>query len=335
MPTSILKSIKNLYNVLNKINEHLINDSLKIMKPKKSDSIFDTVSNYYINGPSELTSHLTKLIRAFLVHGKVSNQILVCTLLPLVKDNLGDVTSSENYRAIAGGCLLLKLIDIVILMIESDKLNFDEMQFAYQEKNSTTVCTWTVSSVIEHYNAKGSPVYGAAMDMSKAFDMVKWGELFSTLRQRKVDPLFLRLMAFIYSNQQCNVKWNSEYSYNFQVKNGVRQGAVSSAILFEVYINELMTNLKKTELGCHIDGVFFGAVIFADKVFLLSGSRSGLQVLVDTCDAFASKKNLKFGTNSNPQKSNTKCLVFSKNKKDQHNIINVKLQGVLFPGCRK
>ena len=56
--------------------------------------------------------------------------ILLCTLLPLVKDKFGDITRSTNYRAIAGGCLMLKLLDIVILILEGDKLTFSELQFS-------------------------------------------------------------------------------------------------------------------------------------------------------------------------------------------------------------
>ena len=108
-----------------------------------------------------------------------------------MKDNLGNITSSDNYRAIAGGCLLLKLIDLVVLMLESDKLNFDAMQFAYQPKASTSMCTWTFTAVVDHFNREGAPVYGAAMDMSKAFDMVEWTELCRMLLDRKVDPMFL------------------------------------------------------------------------------------------------------------------------------------------------
>ena len=113
----------------------------------------------------------------FIVHGFIPNFTLLCSLLPLVKDNLDDVTSSDNYRAIAGGCLLLKLLDIVIILLESEKLTYDEIQFAYQTKASTTMCSWTATSVIEYFNEKGSPVYSTAMDMSKAFDMVDWTEM--------------------------------------------------------------------------------------------------------------------------------------------------------------
>ena len=97
--------------LLNKVNEVLIGEALKKMKGNKSDSVFNTVSDCYTNGPPELISHLTTLVRLYLSHGVVPSTILLCTLLPLVKDNLGDITCSDNYRAIAGVCLLLKLLD--------------------------------------------------------------------------------------------------------------------------------------------------------------------------------------------------------------------------------
>ena len=219
-------------------------------------------------------------MKIMITHGIVPAFILLCTLLPLVKDNFGDITDSNNYRAIAGGCLLLKLMDLIILKIEGSKLSFDEMQFAFKGKASTTMCTWPVNSVIDHYDRSGTAIYGAAMDMSKAFDMVEWGELFATLMKRKVDPVFLRIMIFIYSNQTCEVKWSDKTSSKFNVSNGVRQGGICSAILFAVYIDELLTILRKSGEGCCIQGIFYGAMIYADDIVLLSASRSGLQHMV-------------------------------------------------------
>ena len=305
------------------------------MRAKKNDAIFNIASDFYLNGPSELIPHLTKLVKTFLSHGRVPFVILLCTLLPLVKDNLGDRTSSDNYRAIAGGCLLLKLIDLVILQLEGDKLNFDEMQFAYQAKASTTMCTWSVNSVVDHYLRSGSPVYGAAMDMSKAFDMVEWGELFKTLMDRKVDHIFLRLILFIYSNQQCDVRWCGKFSTRFTVRNGVRQGGVSSGIFFAVYIDKLLTILKESGHGCHINGMFFGAMIFADDIFLLSASRNGLQVMVDICQDFVTSRNLKFGTNIDPDKSKTKCIVFAKRMKPNFKPANIMLNGDRLPWVKQ
>ena len=74
-----------------------------------------------------------------------------------------------------------------------------------------------VTSVVEHFNKMGTAVYGAAMDMSKAFNLVEWSELLLTLVQRQVNPIFLRLMFFIYTNQKCDVKWCQEFSQRFSV----------------------------------------------------------------------------------------------------------------------
>ena len=138
------------------------------------------------------------------------------------------------------------------------------------------------------------------MDMSKAFDMVDWCKLFQTLVDRKVDCLFVRLLLHIYCNQNCIAKWNGASSDRFSVSNGVRQGAVSSAVLFSVYIDDLIQLLKKSRLGCEIDGIYFGVFIYADDILLLSASRMGLQSMVNICEKFTADRNLKFGTNSNP-----------------------------------
>ena len=202
----------------------------------------------------------------------------------------------------------MKLIDVVILLLEGDKLGCDPLQYGYQANSSTTMCSWSVTSIIDLYNRNGRPVYGCVMDMSKAFDMIEWGQL----RERKVHPIYLRLLMFIYRNQQCDIKWAGKFSYQFAVSNGVRQGAVSSAILFSVYIDELFVLLREAGHGCHLNGLFMGCFGYADDLFLLSASRSGLQAMVNICHDFASSRNLQFSTNLNLYKSKTKCLIFSK-----------------------
>ena len=154
---------------LDKVTEKLVKQALNKMKSCKRDSLFDTVSDCFINGPPELVKHLTSLIKLYLVHGFVPSAILVCTLSPLIKDNFGDLVSSDNYRAIAGGCLLLNLLELVILLLEGEKLSFSELQFAYQSNVSTTVCSWAATSVVKYFNTRGTVVYCAAMDMSKSF----------------------------------------------------------------------------------------------------------------------------------------------------------------------
>ena len=104
------------------------------------------------------------------------------------------------------------------------------------------------------------------MDMSKAFNFVEWNELLLTLVQRQVNPIFLRLMFFIYTNQKCDVKWCQEFSQRFSVSNGVRQGAVSSAILFAVYIDKQISLMRDSWFGCRIHNVESVARSFTSRI---------------------------------------------------------------------
>ena len=162
------------------------------------------------------------------------------------------------------------------------------------------------------------------MDMSKAFDMVKWDRLFSTLHERGINPLFLRLLIYVYKNQQYTVKWGGSLAQYFNISNGVRQGGVCSGVFFVVYIDQLLKIIRESGFGCTIYGVFYGAIIYVDDIFLLSASRTGLQVMINLCQSFCEMMNLKFGTNENPKKSKTKCIVLS-SKKIKFNIVDLKL----------
>ena len=111
----------------------------------------------------------------------------------------------------------------------------------------------------------------------------------------------------------------------------MRQGAVSSPLLFSVYIDDLIVKLRDSGLGCRIDHAFYGCLGYADDLLLLSASRSGLQAMVKICETFANVKHLKFSTNVDPQKSKTKCLIFSPKVKDRTNVAPIILNSDPLP----
>ena len=68
--------------------------------------------------------------------------MLLSTMVPLIKDKLGNRFSSKNYRSIAISSLLLKIFDWVIILLFGEVLELDDLQFGYQEGCSTTMTTW-------------------------------------------------------------------------------------------------------------------------------------------------------------------------------------------------
>ena len=106
----------------------------------------------------------------YMTHGHLSSVILVSTIIPLIKDKLGDISSSNDYRSVALSSLLLKIFDYIILLLHGDKLSTDELQFGYQQNTSTNMCTWLAIETIDYFLRNGSEVFVGVMDMSKAFD---------------------------------------------------------------------------------------------------------------------------------------------------------------------
>ena len=264
-------------------------------------------SDAILNGPDSLFECLAAVIRSFLLHGTVSMPLLACAFLPLLK-SLKDPAKTESYRAIAGSSLILKLIDNVIILLWGDLLSSDSLQFGFKAKVSTTQCSWLVTEVASHYIRSGSPVIATLLDCSKAFDKCEFVALFEKLLKRKLPPIVVRMMIFIYTEQEAWVKWGSVKSEKFRISNGTRQGSVLSPTLFAVYLDDLLVELRNHGLGCHMAGLWVGAVAFADDLLLMAPSRAAMAKMLEICEQYGEKLNLVFSTDPCPSKSKSKAI---------------------------
>ena len=146
---------KNLRNgdkgELEKINSFVIKEAMDKIKPNKSDPLFDFSSDCLKNAPVILYDQLADLLKSFLVHSHVPNSLLTATLVPIVKDKLGDLGTTKNYRSIAISSLLLKLIDWVVMILYGDLLKANDLQFGFQQCSSTSLCSWMALETIDNY----------------------------------------------------------------------------------------------------------------------------------------------------------------------------------------
>ena len=113
------------------VDASLINEAINRLKLGKSDSNHDFGSDAFIHASDILSFNLSFLFKTFLIHGFTPIFLLVCSLVPIIKDKLGDASSSDNYRAIAISSLLLKIFDWIILILHGDKLSTSDFQFGF------------------------------------------------------------------------------------------------------------------------------------------------------------------------------------------------------------
>ena len=167
-----------------------------------------------------------------------------------------------------------------------------------------------VHEVSNYFMRRGTAVSACLLDCSKAFDKCRFDVLFSKLLKKGLPAIVIRVLIFVYEEQTCCVKLGGSKSTSFRVTNGTRQGSVLSPLLISVYLDDLLQELRRLQLGCHIGGCWYGACGYADDLILLAPNREVLQRMVDICQAYALDHNLVFSTDPVPSLSKTKCIFF-------------------------
>jgi len=106
------------------------------LKVNKHDVVFELSSNSFKQGPVALFNNICMLFASFISFGHVLNKIIMCSMLPLIKDTRSHICSSENYHAIHLSTVLIKIYFFIIIMK------------GYQE----TTCNSVLKGNIQLYN---------------------------------------------------------------------------------------------------------------------------------------------------------------------------------------
>ena len=252
-----------------RINHASVSYSIHTLKGGKNDGFDGLTSDFILNGTDLLCQHLSTLFSLMLSHCIAPSSFCMPTMIPIPKGS-GSMGDIKNYRGIALSSLLSKLFDTCIISSQFDRLQSNDLQFAYKPQTSTIQCVPSITETVSYYVDNSGQVYVCMLDASKAFDCVNLLLLFKKLLQRDMCPLNLRFLMNTYCKQQMRVLWNGTISNTFSTNNGVKQGGVLSPILFNVYLDELIKMLSEQGLGCHLHGQFVDAFIYAEDVTLLA-----------------------------------------------------------------
>ena len=103
-----------------------------------------------------------------------------------------------------------------------------------------------VNEMIQYYTENGgNAVSFLLLYSTKVFDKVSYKVLFDVLLDKKICPRIVNLLYYMYSNQQCHVKWGDAASVSFGISNGVKQGGVILPLLLSLYIYILYYYIRK------------------------------------------------------------------------------------------
>ena len=288
-----------------RVSPDTIKNAIDCLNNGKNDETYNMFTDHFINANELAYEKLSLLITVMLKHGTASELINKSIIKPIPKNKNNSLSDSKNYRAISKNSIISKLLDHVLIKIIGEKLNTSDYQFAYKAGLSTSLCSFLVAETISYYRTRKSNVYMLSLDATKAFDRVQYSKLFNKLIDKEICPIIIRFIMNSYLISKASVKWNNKESKTFNINNGVKQGAVLSAPLFALYIDDLLQKLNTSKQGCHIGNLCANAFGYADDIIILSPSCTALRCLIEICEKYAKDHMIKF----NPDKCT--LLVFS------------------------
>ena len=273
--------------------------AIRKLKGGKRDDCKGLSTDHLKRAPILIHGILAHLFNSMIAHGHVVPDMKISTLTPIPKNKNKSLSSSDNYRAIATSSVIGKVMDHVIHAKNVGVFSTSNLQFGYKPGHSTVSCSFVMQEVIQHYVSRRTPILSISLDASKAFDRIEFSSLFEFLIQKNMCALTLRFLFHMYTAQKIRVRWQGALSDEERISNGVKQGGVLSPWLFTVYMDELLTKLRKLSVGCFLGTEYAGALCYADDLMLLSPTVSALKKMLLQVDNFAATYKMTF----NPAKS--------------------------------
>jgi hypothetical protein len=224
---------------------------------------------------------LSKLFSSFINHNYVPTQMLYGEIRPRIKNKRGSKTDSNNYRPVMNSSNFLKIFDYCIMPHLERNIKLDMHQFGFRKNTGCTTATLVLKETLLRYTNKGSNVHCAMVDLSKAFDKINYNILLGKLCETKIPVPIIKILHYMNEHQYVNVKFNDFIGERFKVRNGIRQGGVNSALLFNFYINDILKTISELSEGCILMYTKVNILGYADDLILLCPSANGLQFLID------------------------------------------------------
>jgi hypothetical protein len=188
-------------------------------------------------------------------------------------------------RCISIICCVAKLYSRILnsrvqKYLESNEILVEE-QNGFRSCRSCIDHLFVLVTVLRNRKLSGQETFLSFIDYKKAFDSVERHLLLFKLSEIGIVGNMYRAISSLYSNPRSRVILNEYETDFFQCPIGVKQGDCLSPTLFAIFINDLATEIKASNIGLQLDqSTFLNILLYADDIVLLAGNEEDLQSLL-------------------------------------------------------
>lgn len=202
----------------------------------------------------------------------------------------GDVYDCGDYRGISLLSVVYKLFSAILnrrLTRYCEKNGIlEEEQGGFREDRGCIDQVFSLYSIVGERMGDGKDTFMCFIDIKKAYDKVWRDGLWRCLAEYGVKGKMWRMLRAIYASSKATVLVDGSDSEVFDIELGVRQGDVISPLLFSIFFNGLIKDLKEKGIGVEVQRRLICGLWYADDTSLLTGSKRELSLALRCVDDF-------------------------------------------------
>ena len=247
------------------------------------------------------------LISCIYETGVVPDEMLKSVFVTLPKNP--SATECVSFGTISLISHVLKLLLRIMVQRIEKKAHFliSKEQFGFKPDRGTRNAILCLRVIAERLLNHQQKLFVCFIDFVKAFDKVRHNEVLEALDEAGIDDKDHRLLQNIYWKQKATVRVGFEETGVFDIKIGVRQGCVASAILYNTFSGKIMKSIEEMK-GVSIGGMNINNLRFADDTAVIADAEDKLQFLMTTLKDACEKHGMEINT----KKNKTEVMVISK-----------------------
>ena len=168
-------------------------------------------------------------------------------------------------------------------------------QFGFRVGKGTVDAIFVVRQMIEKTKEHNANLHFNFIDFKAALDTIWREALWKIMLHVGIPPKIVILIKKIYEDTKCTVQIGGKLTDFFPVKVGSRQGCIMSPMLFSIFLDYIMREIKCLDQQLNLNTRMLTDIRYTDDTTFISAVFEKLQIatseLVKTCKEWGFKIN--------------------------------------------
>lgn len=238
----------------------------------------------------------------------------------LIYKNKGSDLDARNYRPISLTITARRIYERLVMIELKDATKLlKNSQGGFRKKRSTIHQVYAWAELNWEPKKRGHSVKktytNVLLDFQAAYDLVDRRILWSRLkRDFSIQESTIRRLQELFDNNQSVLLIKGRKSEPIPCRRGLLQGSSLSPLLFNFFIDGLLTELKENRNKIRKNGIATNNLAFADDIVLITENKEQMKELLEICEEWSVRVGMRFAP--------SKCVLISQEEQSGLKLYN-------------